>query len=182
MGGPLRISKKHGYLLDGVDNADSVSISGHKWIFQPKDSSILLFKNTSEAHESISVSRVLIKFKYWHHGIKRCYWTPLLATLMTWGKRGLAERLDSCMTLSTKLYSHLLNSNVLVFSPPVSGVILWRPKAQYSADEIFSRLPLGSASLTTVNDEKWVRHVAANPNMQIDLLCSKITEALEMLG
>ena len=181
--GPLRISKKHGYLLDGVDNADSVSISGHKWIFQPKDSSILLFKNTSEAHESISVSAgYLSSSNIGIMGSRGAIGLPLLATLMTWGKRGLAERLDSCMTLSTKLYRHLLNSNVLVFSPPVSGVILWRPKAQYSADEIFSRLPLGSASLTTVNDEKWVRHVAANPNMQIDLLCSKITEALEMLS
>ena len=41
--GPLRISQKHGYLLNGVEKADSISISGHKWIFQPKDSSILLF-------------------------------------------------------------------------------------------------------------------------------------------
>ena len=35
-----------------------------------------------------------------------------------------------------------------------------------------------SASLATISGEKWIRHVAANPNMEIDLLCSEITTAL----
>ena len=103
---------------------------------------------------------------------------PLLATLMAWGKEGLAKRLDGCMTLSDELHSHLLETGVYIFAKPTSGVILWRPNAPHSADEIFFRLPAGSASLATISGEKWIRHVAANPNMKIDLLCSEITTAL----
>ena len=102
---------------------------------------------------------------------------PLLATLMAWGKEGLAKRLDTCMALSDRLHSHLLETGVYIFAKPKSGVILWRPKAPCSADEIFLRLPAGSASLATINGEKWIRHVAANPNMEIDILCSEIETA-----
>ena len=61
---------------------------------------------------------------------------PLLATLMAWGKEGLAKRLDGCMTLSDELHSHLLETGVYIFAKPTSGVILWRPRAPYSADEL----------------------------------------------
>ena len=177
--GPLRISQKHGYLLNGVEKADSISISGHKWIFQPKDSSILLFKNTEEANQSISMSAgYLSSSNIGIMGSRGAIGLPLLATLMAWGKEGLAKRLDGCMTLSDELHSHLLETGVHIFAKPTSGVILWRPKEPYSADEIFLRLPAGSASLATISGEKWIRHVAANPNMKIDLLCSEITTAL----
>jgi len=177
--GPLRISQKHGNLLNGVEKADSISISGHKWIFQPKDSSILLFKNTAEANQSISMSAgYLSSSNIGIMGSRGAIGLPLLATLMAWGKEGLVRRLDGCMTLSDELHSHLLETGVCVFAKPTSGVILWQPNAPYSADEIFSRLPAGSASLATISGEKWIRHVAANPNMEIDLLCSKITTAL----
>ncbi len=177
--GPLRISQKHGYLLNGIEKADSISISGHKWIFQPKDSSILLFKNTEEANQSISMSAgYLSSSNIGIMGSRGAIGLPLLATLMAWGKEGLARRLDGCMTLSDELHSHLLETGVCVFAKPASGVILWQPDAPYSADEIFCRLPNGSASLATISGEKWIRHVAANPNMEIGLLCSEITTAL----
>ena len=177
--GPLRISQKHGYLLNGLEKADSISISGHKWIFQPKDSSILLFKNTAEANQSISISAgYLSSSNIGIMGSRGAIGLPLLATLMAWGKEGLAKRLDGCMTLSDELHSHLLETGVYIFAKPTSGVILWRPRAPYSADEIFLRLPAGSASLATISGKKWIRHVAANPNMEIDLLCSEITTAL----
>ena len=177
--GPLRISQKHGNLLNGIEKADSISISGHKWIFQPKDSSILLFKNTAEANQSISMSAgYLSSSNIGIMGSRGAIGLPLLATLMAWGKEGLAKRLDGCMTLSDELHSHLLETGVYIFAKPTSGVILWQPNAPYSADEIFLRLPAGSASLATISGEKWIRHVAANPNMKIDLLCSEITTAL----
>merc|ERR1712137_401736 len=35
--GPLRLSSRHRALLDGIEIADSVAVSPHKWLWQPKD-------------------------------------------------------------------------------------------------------------------------------------------------
>jgi len=41
--GPLRLSLTHADLLDGINEADSVSVSAHKWFFQPKEDSFSLW-------------------------------------------------------------------------------------------------------------------------------------------
>jgi len=45
--GPLRLSK-YTDLLDGITSADSVAVSAHKWLFQPKESALVLFKDTEK--------------------------------------------------------------------------------------------------------------------------------------
>lgn len=46
--GPLGLSR-HAALLKGIENADSVSISARKWLFQPKESGLILFRETALA-------------------------------------------------------------------------------------------------------------------------------------
>jgi L-2,4-diaminobutyrate decarboxylase len=53
--GPLRLSDRHRHLLDGIEEADSVAISAHKWLFQPKESAFVLFADHEAAHRSISI-------------------------------------------------------------------------------------------------------------------------------
>ena len=48
--GPLRLSLLHCHLFDGIEKADSVAISAHKWLFQPKDSALVLFKQLDLAN------------------------------------------------------------------------------------------------------------------------------------
>ena len=43
--GPLRLTR-FSARLDGIEQADSVAISAHKWLYQPKDSAIILFKSS----------------------------------------------------------------------------------------------------------------------------------------
>ena len=40
--GPLRLSDTHRHLLDGIEHADSVAVSAHKWLFQPKESAMVI--------------------------------------------------------------------------------------------------------------------------------------------
>ncbi|MEL6965036.1 MAG: pyridoxal-dependent decarboxylase, partial [Pseudomonadota bacterium] len=41
--GPLRLTK-YASRLDGVERANSVAVSAHKWLFQPKESALILFR------------------------------------------------------------------------------------------------------------------------------------------
>ena len=107
---------------------------------------------------------------------------PLLVTLLAWGKDGVAQRLDHSMALCDALFTRLAaRKDLTVFAPPDSGVLLWRPKkdCSLSTDEVYARLPDGAASLTTLGGERWLRHVAANPNASIEVLWAAIEVALK---
>ncbi|MBT6305410.1 MAG: aminotransferase class V-fold PLP-dependent enzyme [Rhodospirillaceae bacterium] len=178
--GPLRISNKHGHLLKGVEHANSVAISGHKWFFQPKESGLILFRDTQSANKTISAnSGYLSSANVGLLGSHGAIGLPLLATLMAWGKQGLIGRLEKTMELSVQLWTSLQNNpNVIVFDQPVTGVILWRPKDNIDTKELFTKMPIGSASLVTLNDKYWIRHVAANPQADVKALWKCIEKAL----
>jgi glutamate/tyrosine decarboxylase-like PLP-dependent enzyme len=52
--GPLRLNQTHARRLDGVEAADLVAVSAHKWLFQPKDSALVLFRNLDMANAAVS--------------------------------------------------------------------------------------------------------------------------------
>jgi hypothetical protein len=51
--GPLRLSS-HAAVLDGVQTADSVTVSAHRWLYQPKESALVLFRDPDAAHGAMS--------------------------------------------------------------------------------------------------------------------------------
>ena len=55
---------------------------------------------------------------------------------------------------------------------------MWRPAAVDSAG-LRARLPVESASLTTLGDTTYLRHVAANPNADVDQVWAAIDHALD---
>ena len=178
--GPLRISDKYGHLLKGVEHANSLAISGHKWFFQPKESGLILFRDTESANKTISAnSGYLSSANVGLLGSHGAIGLPLLATLMAWGKQGLIKRLEKTMELSVQLWNNLQNHpKVIVFDQPVTGVILWRLKDNTDTKKLFIQLPNGSASLVTLNDKYWIRHVAANPQADVKALWKCIEKAL----
>ena len=42
------------YTADGIEHADSISISAHKWFFQPKEAGMILFRETKKADSALS--------------------------------------------------------------------------------------------------------------------------------
>lgn len=178
--GPLRFSKSYAGRLSGIDAADSVAVSAHKWLFQPKESGLVLFKDATAAHEAVSFGGAYLAVPnvglLGSHGANA---VPLLATLLSWGRAGLEKRIDAAMALSNELFDYLdARAYVRLYATNISGVILWRADDCGAVDKIYGRLPVGSASLTRVDQQDWIRHVPANPNAEIEILTNAINQAL----
>lgn len=168
--GPLRLSETHRHLLDGIESADSVAVSAHKWLFQPKESALVFFADTLAAHDSISVDGVYLAEPnvgvLGSHGATAA---PLAATLLAYGLNGVAEWIDHTMSLANRLYELVLAHPALeARTPPQSGVLNWRRLDQ--------TIPFNAhvegvfVSTTVIDDEVWLRSVAANPMADPELV------------
>ncbi|NBU68011.1 MAG: aspartate aminotransferase family protein, partial [Betaproteobacteria bacterium] len=156
--GPLRLSKYANFLA-GIESADSVAVSAHKAVS---------FGGAYLATPNVGVLG--------SHGAAA---TTLLATLLAWGREGVAQRIEHCMDLARCLRDFVVaNERLELYAEPQTGVVVWRPKDENLFDQILHQLPLGSTSTTTIAGVKWYRNVAANPNADIDLLIAAIQEAL----
>lgn len=182
--GPLRLSDTYRDRLDGIESADSVAVSAHKWLFQPKESGLVFFRDADEAHNAVSFGAEYLAVPnvglLGSHGASA---VPLMATLVAWGRKGVAERIDRAMSKADALLRYLrAQSDLQVFSPNASGVILWRMQTGVSAEEIADGLPVGSASIGGGAGTSWVRHVAANPNVDVERLTREIGTFLAATG
>ncbi len=163
--GPLRLSDKHRALLDGVETFDSVSVSAHKWLFQPKESAMVLFADHESAHESISIDGAYLAVPnigvLGSHGATA---VPLMATFLAYGRAGIAGMLDRSIALADDLHELIEQSDDFIArSTPRSGVVCWR-HTSVTPEQIKASL-LGEVfvSTTVVEGEPWLRSVAANP-------------------
>ena len=177
--GPLRMSK-HANLLAGIESADSVAVSAHKWLFQPKESALVLLRDTEKAHAAVSFGGAYLAAPnvgvLGSHGAAA---TALLATLLAWGREGVAQRIEHCMDLARCLRDFVVDDERLeLYAEPQTGIVVWRPKDENLFDQILHQLPLGSTSITTIAGLKWFRNVAANPSADIELLIAAIQRVL----
>jgi L-2,4-diaminobutyrate decarboxylase len=178
--GPLQLSAQHAHLLEGIKNADSIAISAHKWFFQPKESALVLFADAAGAHEAVSTGGAYLATPnvgvLGSHGAMA---TPLLATLLAWGRTGLVERIDRCVANAETL-AHLFATDAAweLFQPASTGVLLARPQADDEPVEaVLAQLPAGVASSATVNGQLWLRFVAANPMVNPQLVFELLNKA-----
>lgn len=179
--GPLRLSSNYAAKLDGIERADSVSVSAHKWLFQPKESGFVLFRDVETAHAAVSFGGAyLAAANVGLLGSHGAVAAPLLATLMAWGRTGMAARIERCMALADKLSAFIeADPRLELLSRPETGIVVWRPRESSQIDVLFNSLPRGSTSLTTVAGERWMRNVAANPNAHVESLVSTLKSAID---
>ena len=177
--GPLRLSRRYGDLLQGIDKADSISISAHKWLFQPKDSAIVLFRDVDRANAAISIDgSYLATPNVGVQGSRGAAAIPLLATLLAWGRDGMAEHIDSSMDIADALYRRLEdNPNIETRHPPQSGINLFASTAELP-DKLLEELPPGMFSRATINDRSWLRSVAANPLADVDRIIAGLESVM----
>ena len=177
--GPLRLSTRHAALLDGIENADSVAISAHKWLFQPKESALVLFRHSQRSHSALSFGGAYLAAPniglLGSHGATA---VPLLALLWAWGRDGLEAQLNHCMTISEQFAAFVDGEPKLeLLALPETGVVVWRPLHRDVA-AFSAALPVGLASQTVIDGEKWLRCVAANPTVQLDAVIAAVRSIL----
>jgi len=177
--GPLRLSPTHAYLLDGIDKADSVAVSAHKWLFQPKDSALIMFREPARSNPAISFGGgYLAAPNVGIQGSRGAAAIPLLATMISWGKNGFSKRIDHAMAMASKLSKELCKEDgISLWAMPKTGVTVFRPITM-NTEEFYRKLPEGMFSTCILDDQKWLRSVAANPLADIDEIISTIQRAI----
>jgi len=178
--GPLRLTR-HAARLDGIERADSVAVSAHKWLFQPKESALVLFRDNAKASAAISFGGAYLAVPnvgvLGSHGATA---VPLLATLLAWGRSGLAARIERCVELAGRFAQFVRDDARLeLLAPPQTAIVAWRPRDAATFERIRQALPPGSTSTTTLGGEPWFRNVAANPNADVGLLAQAVRRALD---
>ncbi|MBC3806582.1 aspartate aminotransferase family protein [Undibacterium seohonense] len=176
--GPLRLSPKYSDRLSGIEKADSVAISAHKWLFQPKDSAMIMFRDLSTANQAISFGGgYLAKPNVGVQGSRSAAAIPLLATLLAWGQNGLAQRLEFLMQAADTLAQNIEQTDHLeLWNPPQTAVNVFRPR-HLSTSEFLAALPAGMLSSCVLDGQMWCRSVAANPLVDVDLVTAQIIAA-----
>lgn len=177
--GPLRLTA-YASRLDGIEGADSVSVSAHKWLFQPKESALVMFRDTAAAHASISFGGAYLAAPnvgiLGSHGAAG---VPLLATLLAWGRSGIAARIEHCVNMAECVADFIRNDpRLILLTAPQSGILVWRPAKSDTFDQVLARLPKETASTTTIRRQRWIRMVAANPCADVDLTIDAIANAI----
>ncbi|MBT8240004.1 MAG: aspartate aminotransferase family protein, partial [Acidimicrobiia bacterium] len=169
--GPLRLSATHRHILDGIGSADSVSVSAHKWLFQPKESAFVFFASTEMADRSISVEGAYLSVPnvgiLGSHGATAA---PLAATVLAYGLDGITAWIDHTMELADRLHQLVVAHPALeARTPPQSGVVNWRrvDQAIPVTEDVF-------VSTTELDGETWLRSVAANPMADPELIVATI--------
>lgn len=177
--GPLRLSSHTG-VLEGIEAADSVAVSAHKWLYQPKDSALVLFAHPEPAHDALSFGGSYLTAPniglLGSHGNTAL---PLAATLLAWGRHSMAARIDADMTLAEQLADLVLAAPELeLWRRPLTGVLNWRPRHQ-PAEEVRARLQDAWISTATINGDTWFRTVAANPRADPQHVVNAVLQALD---
>ncbi|MEO0406262.1 MAG: pyridoxal-dependent decarboxylase [Cyanobacteria bacterium P01_A01_bin.135] len=180
-GGPLRLSRTHAHLLEGIQAADSVTISAHKWLFQPKESALVMFRQPQQANEAISFGgSYLATLNIGLQGSRGAAAVPLLATLLAWGREGMAARIDRTMAIAQQLAEAIASmENLELWAQPTTGITLFRPTHR-SVEAVYQHLPTGMLSTATVQGKPWLRSVTANPMADVHQIANAIHNAMTL--
>lgn len=174
--GPLKLTK-FASRLDGIECADSVAISAHKWLYQPKDSALVLFKSP-EAQQRISYGGGYLAVpNVGVQGSRSAASIPLMATLLALGKSGIATLIEKNVADADLLAEKLAGEpRTELKQVPETGVVNWCPVGR-DTEAVLTRLQ-GTSSRTVIDDRLWIRQVAANPQADLQRVWERILAAL----
>ena len=174
--GPLMFTK-YADRLAGIEQANSIAISAHKWLYQPKESALVLFKNPDSQNIVSYGGDYLTTPNVGVQGSRGAAAIPLLATMLAWGQTGLAERIEKGMADANKLADLLASDERIVLKQyPECGVVNWRPCLK-SVEAVAALLGITS-SQTKIDSQPWLRQVAANPSADIIKIWDAISAAV----
>ncbi len=170
--GPMRLTR-HAGLLDGIEHAHSIAVSAHKWFLQPKDSALVMFASSAATDPVRYGGSYLATPNVGVQGSRSAAGVALLGTLLAFGRAGIAHWIEGSIALSQGLAARIdADPRLELKQHPETGVLNWRPTGGLSPELLRA---LGTvASSVRIDDALWVRHVAANPNADIDAIWERI--------
>lgn len=123
-------SPKHKYLMDGWENADSITIDCHKWLNVPYESAIFLVKEqykilqteTFQNSNAPYLGNPLENFSYLNflpENSRRLKALPVWFSLMAYGKKGYQEIVESSIEMANYLGLLVEKSSVFELLAPV---------------------------------------------------------------
>ena len=177
--GALRLTTRHASLLDGIEFADSVSLSAHKWLYQPKGSALVLFKDLEPAHQAMTYGGgYLAAPNVGLLGSASAAALPLAATLLAWGQSGLSQRIERDLGNARQLADLVIADHRFeLWGPGVTGIVVWRPRQQ-DARLVRQALTDAWVSLIDIDGEVWLRSVAANSSADPEHVFNRVVAAL----
>ena len=157
-----------------------MAVSAHKWLYQPKECGVVLFRHTQPAHTALSYgSSYLAAPNVGLLGSHADTALPLAVTLLAWGRAGVAGRIEADMATAGRLADLVTAAEELeLWGRPVSGVVNWRPRGQDPAT-VRSRVRDAWVSLADIKGRSWFRSVSANPLADPQHVVDAVLRAVE---
>lgn len=175
--GPLRLTR-YADRFAGIERADSIAVSAHKWLYQPKESALVMFADPTAQTKIAFKGPYLATPNVGVQGSRGAAGIALMGTLLAWGREGLATRIEKCIALSDNLADRLdSDRRTILHQRPETGVLNWRPADPVQTPTTIAALGR-TASKTEIDGMSWIRQVATNPNADLDEIWSKIDRAL----
>ncbi len=112
-GGALMFSHRHGDLLKGAEKADSLAVAPHKWMFVPRVSAVVLFRDGDLFDATLgldlpySVSGGAHRGRWGLQGSRRADAVTLWATLQVIGTESLGAMIDDAIALTARFHGML---------------------------------------------------------------------------
>lgn len=196
-GGAVIFSEKHKHLMNGIENADSISFNPQKWLYVAKTCSMVLFRDfenmvsnfrisapyMKEQDEFINLGEINIQ------GTKYAEVVKLWLSLLGLGKSGIQELIDFSFELTNKFSKEISKREYLkLASDPELNLICFRAEPNYlqnsEIDDFNKRLQTHLIkkidfflSLPKYKGKLWLRAVLLNPFLtseHIDTLFKEI--------
>lgn len=187
-GGAAAISPRGKALLKGIDQADSITIDPHKWMFQPYEIGCLLVRDTGHLKEAFKITAEYMdilgdngeQVNYCDHGVQLTrgfralkFWMSLKTFGLENFRAAIDAGIDNAEYVQTLLEDH---PNWEVITPALIGVINFRYKSDAALPDGFhaqiSRELMmdGFAMVTTtrINNAEVLRLCTINPRTTHD--------------
>ncbi|MEF2482186.1 aminotransferase class V-fold PLP-dependent enzyme [Vibrio mimicus] len=140
-GGPLIFSEKYKHLLSGIDQADSVTICGHKQLYLPIGISFCIFKDPDFASHSENNTAYQCKKnshdlgRYTLEGTRPASSLLLHALLMAWGAQGIGIVMNNNIKMAN-YFSNLIKNEIgfELFESPKTNIVVYRCRIDESID------------------------------------------------
>ena len=139
-GGAVVFSDTYKYLLNGIENANSISFNPQKWMYVAKTCSMVLFRDFDKMVENFRVSAPYMKEQNSYinlgeinvQGTKYAEVVKLWLSLLSLGKSGYSQLIDFSFMLTDKFVSEVLKRCYLkLVSQPEMNLICFRGEPAY---------------------------------------------------